>query len=73
MARGPAIYLMDLGLHKSVAVGATRVEFRVEAFNVFDRANFGAPNGNRSATGFGTITSLSTTPRQVQLGFKVEF
>jgi hypothetical protein len=51
----------------------TRVEFRVEAFNVFNRSNFAAPNGNRSATSFGTITSLATTARQIQLGVKVDF
>jgi len=74
-ARGPAIYLMDLGLHKSVGLGIseTRLEFRVEAFNVLNKTNFGAPNGNRSSTDFGTIRSLSTTPRQIQLGVKLYF
>lgn len=75
MARGPAIYTMDLGLHKGFAlgVGQSRLEVRVEAFNVFNRSNFGAPNGNRSATTFGTITSLATTPRQIQLGARFSF
>ena len=73
-ARGPAIWVMDLGLHKSVSlVGRSRLEFRVEAFNLLNRSNFNPPNGNRSATSFGTITSLSTTPRQIQLGVKVDF
>jgi hypothetical protein len=35
--------------------------------------NFDTPNGNRSSTAFGTITSLVTPPRQIQLGVKVEF
>lgn len=51
----------------------TGFEFRLEVFNLMNRTNFGAPNGNRSSTAFGTITSLATTPRQVQLGFKVNF
>lgn len=73
-AKGPAIYTLDLGLHKGFAMGAERrLEFRVEAFNVFNRSNFGAPNGNRGATNFGTITSLATTPRQVQLGVRFAF
>jgi hypothetical protein len=73
-ARGPAIYSLDLGLHKSVGlVGDTRVEFRAEAFNALNKSNFGAPNGNRSSTDFGTIRSLSTTPRQIQLGVKFYF
>ena len=74
-ARGPAIYLMDVGLHKNVGLGLedARLEFRIEAFNVLNKTNFGAPNGNRSATAFGTINGLSTTPRQIQLGVKVYF
>jgi hypothetical protein len=38
-----------------------------------NRSNFGAPNGNRSSTDFGTIRTLSTTPRQIQLGVKLDF
>lgn len=74
-ARGPAIYTLDMGLHKSFGLpGANNnFEFRLEVFNVMNRTNFGAPNGNRSSTAFGTITSLATTPRQVQLGVKVNF
>ncbi len=75
VARGPRIWSMDLGLHKGfgLGVGQTRLEVRVEAFNVLNRTNFGAPNGNRSSTDFGTIRSLSTTPRQIQLGARFSF
>lgn len=75
VARGPGIYTLDLGLHKGfgLGVGQTRLEIRVEAFNVLNRSNFGAPNGNRSATNFGTFTSLATTPRQIQLGARLSF
>ena len=73
VARGPATYVLDMGLHKNVPMGRGRMEFRVEIFNVLNRANFGAPNGNRSSAAFGTITSLVTTPRQVQLGLKLDF
>jgi hypothetical protein len=76
-ARGPALFTLDLGLHKSFAlpVADSRVELRVEAFNVLNRSNFNPPNGNRSATAFGTITQIATgtTPRQVQLGVKLYF
>jgi len=41
-----------------------------EAFNLLNRTNFRAPNGNRSAAGFGTITS-TYDPRQLQHGFKL--
>lgn len=73
-ARGPAIYTRHLGLHKSVSlVGRSRLELRVEAFNLLNRSNVNAPNGNRSATSFGTIASLAGDPRQIQLGVKVDF
>jgi hypothetical protein len=73
--RGPAIYTLDMGLHKSVDLGVrqTRLEFRVEAFNILNKTNFGSPNGNRSDTNFGTIRSLATAPRQIQLGMKLDF
>ena len=38
VARGPALYVLDLGLHKGFAlVGRSRLEFRIEAFNVLKR------------------------------------
>lgn len=73
-ARGPALRSMDFALHKGLGIGGGRkLEFRVEAFNVLNRNNFGSPNSNRSNANFGTITSLAIAPRQVQLGFKVNF
>jgi hypothetical protein len=75
VGRGPATYTLDMGLHKTVGLGAgqTRLEFRVEAFNILNKTNFGSPNGNRSDTNFGTIRSLATFPRQLQLGLKLDF
>ena len=34
-----------------------------------NRTNFGAPNGNRSAVGFGTTSTFD--PRHIQLGVKL--
>lgn len=48
------------------------IELRAEFFNLFNRTNFRAPNGNRTAAAFGTITQ-TYDPRQVQLGVKVNF
>ena len=64
----------DLGLHKAFGLGRdqTRLEARIEAFNVLNTTNFGPANGNRSATAFGSITSTSAA-RQIQLGLKVYF
>jgi len=73
-ARGPALYTLDLGIHKDVRIGGSqRVQFRVEAFNVLNKTNLGAPNSNRSNANFGSITTLATPPRQIQLGVKFDF
>ncbi len=48
------------------------MQFRIEAFNLFNHTNFRAPNTNRSAGTFGTITS-TYDPRQLQLGIKLLF
>jgi hypothetical protein len=64
----------DLGLHKAFGLGReqTRIEARIEAFNVLNTTNFGPANGNRSSSAFGTITSTSAA-RQLQLGLKLYF
>jgi hypothetical protein len=68
--RGPMFWQLDTALSKRFAFGgSTAFEFRFEAFNLLNRTNFRAPNGNRSSGAFGTITS-TYDPRQLQLGFK---
>jgi len=57
------------------------IELRAEAFNIFNRAQYGSPNANFSNLGtFGTITSVvnasptgSGGPRQVQLALRLKF
>lgn len=69
--RGPNFWQIDLAASKQFPLGGpARLEFRLEAFNLLNHTNFRAPNGNRSAAGFGTITS-TFDPRQLQLGFKL--
>jgi hypothetical protein len=71
--RAPSFFQVDLVASKDFTLhGATKIQFRVEAFNLFDRANFRAPNTNRSSSAFGTITS-TWDARQVQLGLKLMF
>ncbi|MGD9906055.1 MAG: carboxypeptidase regulatory-like domain-containing protein [Vicinamibacterales bacterium] len=72
--RGPRFWGLDVQASKRIPMpwpqGA--LELRVEAFNVLNRSNFRAPNGNRSSNAFGTITS-TYDPRIVQLGVKLSF
>jgi hypothetical protein len=73
-ARGPMFWQVDLAVGKRVTMPwpSGSVELRAESFNLLNRSNFRAPNGNRSAAAFGTITQ-TYDPRQVQLGVKVNF
>ena len=87
IARSPSFYQLDLGLHKSFALPineVSRIEFRAEFFNLLNKTNFGAPNGNASglvfdATGRVTATGgfgqIRTTfpARQIQFALKVSF
>jgi hypothetical protein len=53
-----------------------RMEFRAEAFNVFNRVRFGTGDTTLQDTNFGKLTSsadLLNTPRQLQLALKFYF
>jgi hypothetical protein len=73
VARAASFYQLDLGLHKDFSLGESyRLSFRTEAFNLLNKTNFNAPNGNRSSSGFGSITSTYPS-RQLQFAVKVLF
>lgn len=79
--RGPGVWQLDLALAKRIAVTERmQVDFRAEAFNVFNRAMFANPDGLISAADFGQIyLPLNTTPvglgtpRQMQFMLKLAF
>jgi hypothetical protein len=72
--RGPMLWQVDMVMSKRFNMpwrnGA--FEFRAEFFNLLNRTNFRAPNGNRSAGAYGTITA-TYDPRIIQFGFKASF
>jgi hypothetical protein len=62
----------NISIAKSIkAMGKVDMDIRVEAFNVFNRIVWGAPNTDFSSNNFGLITSLGNTPRQMQIGLKL--
>jgi hypothetical protein len=71
---GYPFYQFDFSLSKFFALPwrSSRIQLRAEAFNLFNRTNFNAPNITRSSAAFGTITS-ARDPRQIQLGVKFIF
>jgi hypothetical protein len=73
--RGPLRWQVDMVMSKRFDIPWTSnggFEFRAEFFNLLNRTNFRAPNGNRSANAYGTITS-TYDPRIIQFGFKASF
>jgi len=73
---GPGMENMDVALHKQIQLPDSRaLEFRIEAFNVLNHAQFFGPasvNGNISSPDFGRIVS-AMPPRNVQLAAKFVF
>ena len=73
---GPGMNNYDLALLKNVRLTeAKSLQFRVEAFNAFNHAQFFGPqavDGNIDSSTFGDVIG-ATSPRLVQLGFKFLF
>ncbi|MEO6213933.1 MAG: TonB-dependent receptor [Vicinamibacterales bacterium] len=75
---GPGSATVDLILARRIEIGGSRnLQFRLEAFNILDRANFAFPTAElfnldgTYRTDAGRITSTVGTPRQIQLGAKI--
>ncbi|HKE23353.1 MAG TPA: carboxypeptidase regulatory-like domain-containing protein [Bryobacteraceae bacterium] len=72
--RSDAANNVDLSMLKNFHVTErVSVQYRFEAFNAFNRAQFAAPNLTPTSSAFGTITSQANTPRSIQMGLKVKF
>jgi len=83
---GPDLRVLDMALVKRLPWSrlgpAGNLELRIEAFNVFNHANFGIPSliafsgqrdGEAPLSTFGRIRSTVTSSRQVQVGLRVVF
>ncbi|MGQ9918549.1 MAG: hypothetical protein ACUVS7_14120, partial [Bryobacteraceae bacterium] len=60
LLRAPGLWQADMALNKRTRLGERfSVDFRAEAFNVFNRAQFDAPVSNWSRSDFGQIRSTA--------------
>jgi hypothetical protein len=85
VARGPGAWQMDFGVVKQILLTeSTRLEFRLEFFNLFNHPQYGLPQSTFGVQGFGSImqtvnttTPVSPvgagTPREIQLALKLKF
>lgn len=78
--RRPNVWNVDMSLFKAFQVGRFRPEFRVEAANVFNHVNWGAPNTSFTSPLFltfapGNAESGTNTPgaRRIQFGLRIGF
>ena len=70
---GPGFANVNLALVKHAAVaGGARLQFRIEAFNLFDRLNLGLPDSFLGSPTFGQISSAGEA-RRMQLGVRLLF
>ena len=64
----------DLGIVKRTSITESKIlEFRSEFFNITNRPNFAAPNGNLVGGGFGQVFAMNGRPRIIQFGLKFIF
>ncbi len=79
--RGPGLWQADLGLTKRFRITERyNLDFRAEAFNLFNRAQFGNPVAARQNATFGRILATANdgatgtgTSRQVQFMLRLNF
>jgi hypothetical protein len=68
---------LDLSLFRQfrLAGESKRLEFRAEAFNIFNHPDYDRPSNDLSSPNFGRVFGLApgTSPRQLQLGLKFLF
>jgi hypothetical protein len=76
--RGPGFSGLDFSITKSFSLGrgafaeSQHLDFRAEAFNIFNHPNLGSPDNAQSDSNFGQITDASD-PRILQLSLKYVF
>jgi carboxypeptidase family protein len=70
---GPGIANWDMALLKETPITETKsLEFRFEAFNIFNHAQFQNPGGTLGASSFGLVTAAND-PRLMQVALKFRF
>jgi len=74
--RSDKVNNVDLSVFKNIPIWESlNIQFRAEAFNVFNIMSYGVPNGllNQPTTARVTSIAQGINPRQLQLGIKVQF
>ena len=74
--RGPNYSNVDMGLFKNFVLPWSehqRLQFRADAFNVFNNVSFKNPGNSLNSPNFGIITEQENNPRVLQVALRLEF
>jgi hypothetical protein len=72
--RTPGVANWDMSLFKTVPIHeSANLEFRIEAFNLFNRVQFGRPDSTFGSSTFGYITTQANDPRIFQVSGRFSF
>ena len=74
--RAPGAAEWDASAYKSFPInrdGNINVQFRAEAFNLFNRVQFGYPGLTQGTSNFGQITTQLNLPRVLQFSLRANF
>jgi hypothetical protein len=72
--RGDGVNNWNLALAKKTSITEqVGLTFRAEAFNLFNRVQFGKPNQSLGNSQFGVVTSQINDPRLIQLALRLTF
>jgi len=71
---GPGLQKTDIALQRDFGLfGQTRLQFRAEAFNVFNHTNLGTPERFVNTPQFGSVVMSATSARQIQFVGRLMF
>jgi outer membrane receptor protein involved in Fe transport len=72
--RGPGWVTFDMSVQRRLNLtNRVNATLRLDAFNVFNRANFGLPDTNIASATAGVISTLAGDPRVMQLSVRLGF
>lgn len=72
--RAPGINNFDMSVMKNIQVSERfRAQFTAQAINVFNHAQFTAPNTTPTSTAFGQVSAEFAWQRVIELGLKLSF
>lgn len=74
LVRSPLAFQDDVSVIKNIPIyESLSAQFRLEAFNVLNKVQFGAPNAQVGSSSFGVISSQANLPRNIQAALKLFF